>query len=200
MTAWTDIREGWRVVDIVVAAVLAVAFGAVFQAWNLWWNATEFIVPPVRGTVYGVWMIPAVLVPLIIRRPGAALFGEALAAFVSMIFGAPWGLLTLVYGLVQGGAAEVAFASGLYRSWRLPMAVFAGAAAGLGGALLDLAIFYSGLLGGEVWGVDWQVFYSSIVIISSGLIAGFGSWLLVRALARSGVLSAFPSGREQPDV
>ena len=31
--------SGWRVVDIVVAAVLAVAFGAVFQGWNLLWSA-----------------------------------------------------------------------------------------------------------------------------------------------------------------
>jgi energy-coupling factor transport system substrate-specific component len=194
MTTWTDSREGWRVVDIVVAAVLAVAFGAVFQAWNLWWNATEFIFPPIRGTVYGMWMVPAVLIPLIVRRPGAALIGEAMAAAVSMVFGAPWGLLTLVYGLVQGAAAELIFAFGLYRSWSLPMALLAGGAAGLGGALLDLAFFY------PEWGADWQILYSSIVVISSGLIAGLGSWLLVRALARTGVLGAFPSGREQPEV
>jgi energy-coupling factor transport system permease protein len=194
MTTWSAEREGWRVVDIVVAAVLAVAFGAVFQAWNLWWNATEFIFPPVRGTVYGVWMVPAVLVPLIIRRPGAALFGEVMAALVSMLFGAPWGLLTIVYGLVQGAGAELIFAFGLYRSWSLPAALLAGGAAGLGGALLDLAFFYPD------WGADWQMLYSAIVVISSGLIAGLGSWLLVRALARTGVLSAFPSGREQPEV
>lgn len=194
MIAASATRNGWRVVDIVVAAVLAVAFGAVFQAWNVWWNATEFIFPPVRGTVYGVWMIPAVLVPLIIRRPGAAIFGEAFAAFVSMIFGAPWGLLTLVYGLVQGGAAELTFAFGLYRSWGLPAAVIAGGAAGLGGALLDLAFYY------PEWGVDWQILYSSVVIISSGLIAGLGSWLLTRAMVRTGVLAPFPSGQSQPRV
>lgn len=194
MTTWTDTREGWRVVDIVVAAVLAVAFGAVFQAWNLWWNATEFIFPPIRGTVYGVWMVPAVLIPLIIRRPGAALIGEVMAAAVSMVFGAPWGLLTLVYGLVQGAGAELIFAFGLYRSWSLPVALLAGGAAGLGGALLDLAFFYPD------WGADWQILYSSIVVVSSGLIAGLGSWFLVRALARTGVLGAFPSGREQPEV
>ena len=38
-------------------------------------------------------MIPAVIVPLIVRRPGAALFGEAVAASVSMVLGAQWGLL-----------------------------------------------------------------------------------------------------------
>ncbi|HEX6129108.1 MAG TPA: ECF transporter S component, partial [Candidatus Limnocylindria bacterium] len=66
-------RTGWRVVDIVVAAVLAVAFGVVFQVWNVLWEATTFVFPPFRGAIYGMWMVPAVLVPLVVRRPGAAL-------------------------------------------------------------------------------------------------------------------------------
>jgi energy-coupling factor transport system substrate-specific component len=194
MTSMVAPRSSWRVVDIVVAAVLAVAFGAVFQLWNVWWNATEFMFPPLRGIVYGVWMLPAVLVPLIVRRPGAALFGETAAALVSMLFGAQWGLLTIVYGLAQGAAAELVFAFGLYRSWRLPVAILAGAAAGLAGALLDLAFYYA------EWGADWQLLYSVLVAISAALIAGLGSWLLVRAMAAAGVLGAFPAGGEQPEV
>jgi energy-coupling factor transport system substrate-specific component len=194
MTSMAARSSGWRVVDIVVAAVLAVAFGAVFQVWNLWWNATEFMLPPLRGVVYGVWMLPAVLVPLVLRRPGAALLGEGLAAFVSMMFGAQWGLLTLAYGLVQGGAAELIFAFSLYRAWSLPVALLAGGAAGLGGAILDLAFFYPD------WTADWQILYSALVVVSSSLIAGLGSWLLVRAMARTGVLAQFEAGREQPEV
>jgi energy-coupling factor transport system permease protein len=184
-------REAWRVVDIVVAAVLAVAFGAVFQAWNLLWETTAWAFAPLRGAVYGVWMIPAVLVPMIVRRPGAALFGEGVAAAASALFGAPWGLLTLVYGLVQGGAAELVFAFVGYRRWGLGMGLVAGAAAGLGGALLDLAFYYPD------WPADWQLAYSLTVVASSALIAGLGSWLLVRALARTGVLAPFPAGQEQ---
>jgi energy-coupling factor transport system substrate-specific component len=194
MTSMAARSPGWRVVDIVVASVLAVAFGAVFQAWNLWWNATEFLFPPLRGVVYGVWMIPAVLVPLVLRRPGAALLGEGLAAFISMMFGAQWGLLTLVYGLVQGAAAELVYAFTLYRVWSLPVALLAGGAAGLGGAMLDLAFYY------PEWTADWQILYSALVVISSALVGGLGSWLLVRALARTGVLAQFEAGRQQPEV
>jgi energy-coupling factor transport system substrate-specific component len=135
-----------------------------------------------------------VLVPLIVRRPGAALFGEGVAAFVSMMFGAQWGLLTVVYGLAQGAAAELVFAFGLYRTWSLLPALLAGGAAGLAGALLDLAFFYPD------WAVDWQVLYSAMVVLSSALVAGLGSWILARALGRTGVLAQFPAGREQPEV
>ena len=194
MTTTTAETGSWRVVDIVVAAVVAVAFGVIFQAWNVLWETATFVAPPIRGAIYGVWMIPAVLVPLIVRRPGAALFGETVAAAASMLFGAQWGLLTVVYGLVQGAAAELIFAFGLYRRWSLPMALGAGAAAGLAGALLDLAFFYAD------WGVDWQALYIVLVTISAALIAGFGSWLLLRALVATGVLGGFAVGREQPEV
>lgn len=186
--------SGWRLVDIVVAAVLAVAFGVVFQVWNVLWEATTFAAPPIRGAIYGVWMLPAVIVPLVVRRPGAALFGEAVAASASMLFGAQWGLLTVVYGLVQGAAAELIFAFGLYRSWSVVTAILAGAAAGLGGALLDLAVFYPD------WAVDWQVLYVGLVVASSAAIAGIGGWLLVRALAATGVLREFVVGREGREI
>lgn len=187
-------RSGWRTVDVVVAAVLAVSFGVVFQAWNIVWETAAFVAPPFRGAVYGVWMMPAVLVPLIVRRPGAALFGEAVAAAASMLFGAQWGLMTIVYGLAQGAAAEMIFAFGLYRRWTLGAAVAAGAAAGLAGALLDLAVWY------PEWGADWQLLYTTLVVVSSAAIAGVGGWVLVRALAPTGVLRDFEAGRDQREV
>jgi len=197
MTTVTGERAGWRLVDVVVAAVLAVAFGAVFQLWNLLWaglGPAFSAFPPLQGFMYGVWMLPAVVVPMVVRRRGAALFGEVMAAVVSALFGAPWGLLTVVYGLMQGGAAELVFALGLYRVWGLPIALVAGAAAGAAGALLDLVLYYPD------WASGWQLVYALLVIPSAALIAGLGGWLLVRALARTGVLATFPSGGEQPEV
>lgn len=198
MTIAIDATTGrWRTVDIVVSAVLAVAFGAVFQVWNLLWESIKpafLALPPLQGFMYGIWLLPAVLVPLVIRRPGAALLGEGVAALASVLFGAQWGLLTLVYGLMQGAAAEVIFGLGLYRRWGLPTALLAGAAAGAAAALLDLALFY------PAWATGYQALYAALVIPSSAVIAGLGGWLLVRALARTGVLTAFPAGREQPEV
>lgn len=195
MTTSRDLSFGrWRTVDIVLAAVLAVAFGAVFQAWNVLWEATTWVLPPLRGIVYGTWMLPAVLVPLVVRRPGAALLAETAAAAAEVLFGAPWGLVLVVYGLTQGAAAELVFAFGLYQRWGPIAAMLAGAGAGFAGALLDLAFFY------PAWGADWMALYVALVAASSALIAGLGGWLLVRALGRTGVLSAFPAGREQPEV
>ena len=187
----------WRTVDIVVASAIAVAFGVVFWAWNNLWNGLEVAFagfPPGRAFLYGMWMVPAVLGPLVIRKRGAAIYVELVASLVSALLGSPWGLYVVAYGLVQGAAGELVFALSLYRSWRLPVAVVAGAAAGAAGALLDLAFYYPD------WSGVWQLTYGALVVASAAVVAGFGSWLLVRALARTGVLSPFASGADQVRV
>jgi energy-coupling factor transport system substrate-specific component len=197
MTSIAAPPTGWRVVDIVLASVLGVAFGVVFQAWNGAWALVQPIFigfPPVQGLMYGIWLVPAVLVPLIVRRPGAALLAETVAAAVSALLGAQWGLQTLVYGLLQGAAAELAFAFTLYRSWNLLTAVLAAAFAGAAAVLLDLVFYYPD------WSPTYQLTYGVVVVISTALLAGIGSWLLVRAMAGAGVLNAFPAGSEQAEV
>jgi energy-coupling factor transport system permease protein len=187
----------WRLVDIVTAAVIGVAFGAVFQVWNTLWAGILPAFggfPPLEAVIYGVWLMPAVLAPLIIRKPGAALFAEALAAIVSALLGAQWGLLTIVYGVMQGGAAELVFAFGLYRLWGLVPAILAGGAAGAAAAILDLYAYYA------TWSATWQVTYVMIVMLSAAVVAGIGGWLLVRWIAQTGVLSAFPAGRSQRPI
>lgn len=187
-------RRSWRTVDIVVAAVLAVAFGVVFQAWSLLWNAVDPFTTafqPVTGVLVGVWVMAGVVGGLVIRKPGAALFVEMVAATVSAILGSQWGSTTLVYGLCQGLAVEIVFLLFAYRRWTLPVALIGGAAAGATAGVLDLLYYYSG------WATDWKAAYLGLVTLSGILLAGLVGWLLVRALAATGVLAPFASGREQ---
>lgn len=198
MAQQSDHTNRWRTVDIVVAAVLAVAFGVVFWGWDQLWNgpfAAAFAAfKPASAVVYGVWLVPAVLGPLIIRKPGAGVFVELAAALVSALLGSPWGFFVVVYGLFEGAAGEFGFAVTGYRGWRLPNALFAGATAGACAALLDLTLYYS------EWGAGWQWTYLLLTVASSILVAGAGSWALTRGLAQTGVLDRFPSGRERSPV
>jgi energy-coupling factor transport system substrate-specific component len=185
----------WRTIDIVIAAVIAVAFGVIFWAWNIVWSATEgafAFFPPAQTLLYGVWLMPAVLGGLIIRKPGAALFTEAVAATISALLGAAWGATVIPQGLVQGLGAELAFALLLYRSWRLPAALLAGLLTGLSAALFD---FFAWNAAYDLWG--YRIPYALLTMVSSTVIAGAGSWLLVRALAPTGVLDRFGAGRER---
>jgi energy-coupling factor transport system substrate-specific component len=48
-------------------------------------------------------------------------------------------------------------------------------------------------------GIGLQLAYGAFMLISAVLIAGLGSWYLVRLLRPTGVLAAFPSGRDAPE-
>lgn len=185
----------WRTVDIVVASVIAVAGGVVFWAWDQLWNTTSVAFaafPPAHAVMYGVWLAPGVLGALVIRKPGAALYTELIASVVEALLGSSWGLSVVAYGVAQGLAPELVFAVFAYRAWRLPVSVLAGAAAGIAAAVLDLVYYYG------AWHADWKLSYVLLVMASSALVAGVGGAVLVRGLARTGVLQPFASGRRAP--
>ena len=181
----------WRVVDIVVASVLGVAGGLVFAVWNVAWRPlSESLLPPASAVVVGIWLFPGVLGMLVVRKPGAAVYTELLAAVVSALVGNQWGFATVWYGLVEGLGAEVVFALLLYRSFGLPAALLAGIGTGATVGLLDSFVYFP-----EVLDAAGKLGYVAIAAGSGLVIAGLGSWLLTRALARTGVLSGLASGR-----
>jgi energy-coupling factor transport system permease protein len=184
----------WRVVDIVIASVIGVACGLVFTIWNQASNPLGALLTPVlpglQALLGGGWLFAGVLGGLIIRKPGAAIYTELLAAVVSTLIGNQWGPLTLVSGVVQGLGAELVFALFRYRNHRLIVALLAGAGAGLALAINDLILWYPGSASA------FAAIYTVSAVVSGIVLAGLLPWFAVRALARTGALSRFAAGRE----
>ena len=182
----------WRTVDIVVTAVLGVAFGVVFWAWNL---LAALAVPPVSGLLNGVYLMPGVVAGLLVRKPGAAVFASTLAAAVSILLGSPYGGIIVIYGLVQGIGGELGFLLTRYRSFGWTTAILAGITAGLSTSILDLSLYYPVSADYPFW--SFTAPYTLFTVVSSVLLAGIVGLLLVRALARTGALNAFAAGRRR---
>ncbi|TIH38307.1 ECF transporter S component [Subtercola vilae] len=184
----------WRVVDIIVASVIGVAAGLIFWGWGLAYNPIgtplEAALPGLQGLVNGGWLFAGVLGALVIRKPGAALYTELVAAIVSALIGTQWGPWTLVSGLTQGIGAEIVFALFLYSSYRLGVALLAGVGAAVALSITDLIVSYPGS------DTPFIIIYTVTSIISGVVIAGLLSWLAMRGIARTGALSRFASGRE----
>jgi energy-coupling factor transport system substrate-specific component len=183
----------WRTIDIVIASIVGVAFGVIFWAWNLLWNGPADAIPlPGRAVLYGMWLVPAVLGALIVRKPGAAFYTLTLASLVSVAIGTSWGWTLVVQGPLEALGAEVIFAAFAYKVYNLPVAMLAGASAGVVASVYDAFVWYPGY--------SWATFripYILITAASSLVVAGLGSVLLVRALAQTGVLDRFPAGRSR---
>ncbi|GAA1845254.1 ECF transporter S component [Brevibacterium marinum] len=182
----------WRVVDYVVTAVLGIAVGLVFWVLALSWKALELgfqAFPPSIGLIAGLWVLAGPLAAAIIRKPGAALLCELIAAIVEAVLGSHFGATVLLSGFVQGLGAELVFAAFGYRKFNLWVTSLAGL---LAAAFMSVS---ENIMYNAEWQFGFQAAYTVCAIISGIVISGIGAWFAYRAIAKTGALSSFASGR-----
>ena len=188
----------WRTVDILTVTFLGVALGIAMWGWGILYNgpltALGFTFRPAMGLFVGLWFIGGVVGGLIVRRPGAALACEVVAALVSMLPGTEWGATVLIAGVLQGLGAELGFAIFRYRAWGVAAALTAGALSAPLEWVYEIVTWYAD------WSLQWQLVYLGAMVVSGAVIAGLGGLALVRALAGAGALDAFPPGQERREA
>lgn len=173
----------WKLSEIVTLVVLAVALGVLWWGWTLLYAlATPLHAVGADYLFVGVWMTGGTLIPFLIRRPGAAFFGELLAAIVEG-FITQWGVTAILWGAVQGVAAEAVFFAVRYRRWDLPILMIAGAFSGLLSWGLDFLWYNYSQLVSWVWIVQ-----AGSTLVGGAVWAGVVAWLIGRGVIRTGVL------------
>ncbi len=185
--------KSWKTRDAILVANLALVFGLLFLGWSMVWDLVKplnALLPGSRDLVYGFWFLAGLVAPYIIRRPGAAVVAETLAALAEWLAGSQWGFTLLISGLIQGGMAEIVFAAYGYKKYSLDTLMVAGAAAGVGSLVVDYFFWYSNLKPGVL-----------LIMLVARLISGaiLGGWLakaIADGLVRSGALGNFPVARE----
>lgn len=186
----------WRALDIITLAITGVAFGVAFWAWDITLypgvSALLEAFPPAKSLTLGVWLLPCVFGSFLVRRPGAALICEFIAATVEMALGNQWGGGVLISAFLQALGVELVVAALIWRKWGLPVAILGGAAA----AVLELVCYEWWVYIAE-YSWAWKFASLGFAVTSGVIIAGIGGWFLVQAIARSGALDAFPAGRER---
>jgi energy-coupling factor transport system permease protein len=195
-----DLRAGraggaWRTQDYVFLAVLAIVSGALY--W--WWlQPYSWVVPLVPGAgqvaqeaVFGVWFLSGLLGGYVIRRPGAAVLANTLAALAEVLLGAPAGPILVVTGLMQALGPELVFAATGYRRWGWSVMIVAGIAAGL--VALPWNWFRLGYFALQP-GLQIALI---VARIAGGALAGVLAKVIGDLLASTGALSYFPIGRER---
>jgi energy-coupling factor transport system substrate-specific component len=164
----------------VVVAVISVAFGVFFWAFGSLWAALN-VLGPLQNVLYAVWLLPAIVAPLVVRRPGAAIFAELVAATLSALLGSQWGITTLTSGLIQGLGAELGFAAFRYRRFDRVPVVLASVLSMAGAFFHDWLVWYPALALDAIAAIGAAMAVSGIAVLPVLAIA------LVRALRSAGV-------------
>ncbi|MDA3642899.1 ECF transporter S component [Saccharopolyspora indica] len=189
-----DAAFRYRTIDFVTVAMLGVAIGVAFWGWAQLYQVlstlSAFAFPPSSGLFGGAWLLGGVIGGLVVRKPGAALLTEVVAASVEALLGNSWGLSTVVSGTIQGFGVELVLAVFLWKRFGPLVAALAAAVAAAFESFYEWQVYYTD------WALPYQLAHLGFFVVSGVVIAGFGSWALVRGLAATGALDAFGAGRE----
>ena len=188
-------KLSWRGIDLVTTAILSAALGVAFWAFDTFvypvTSTIGNIYPPLSELQLGVWIIPAVMGGVLVRKPGAALYAELVAASLELILGGnPWSYTVLISGACQAIGVEAVLAWVRYRGLTLPLAMLGGAIS----AVFEVVYEYF------TWVPDYspvqKAVYMVCGVISGAVVAGGLGWGIVRALGAAGVINSFAAGRE----
>lgn len=190
-------REKWRLKEVILMAVLGVVFAVVYLAVFYLGLALQTALTPAGMAplgfeiIYGVWFMAASIAAYIIRKPGAALITEILAAAVELLAGNPGGVVLLITGAIQGLGCEAGFAIFRYKRYDLLAMSTAGVIAALFIFTFELFYLQYYLLSPTLLAVQLTVRFASAIVFT-----GIISKLACDGLARTGVLKNYPIGKE----
>jgi energy-coupling factor transport system substrate-specific component len=174
----------WTTRDLIVTAVIAVALGLVFTAYGVLYLALLAILGQVGiMLLLGFYYLSGILVPYIVRRPGAAVLASFLAAFTELLAGSPFGLAAVWAGIIQGAGAEVVLAARRWRDYRLAVLMVAAVMSGVFAYGYEYVLLSYSALAPEVQAGLFLVRIPSAIVLAGWLGKALGD-----ALARTGVL------------
>ncbi|MBN2461443.1 MAG: ECF transporter S component [Candidatus Cloacimonetes bacterium] len=173
--------------EIVFIAVVATAMGIFWWAYTFIYDLLKPVLYPLvlENLLTGIWLMGALFFPYIIRKPGSAILGEMIAAFIQG-FIARWGITSLIWGAAQAIPVEFFFLLLRYKSWNYFTMCVAGIVSAM--ASFVLSFFW------EQWFLkpDYYVYRQYLSFLISGiLLAGLLSKWLADGLKKTGILNQF---------
>ncbi len=178
--------------EVVLTTVVSVALGVSFWGWTFVYEIFKPLLK-VYGLGYitaGFWIFASIFLPQIVRKPGIALISSMIAAFIQSLL-THWGLLSLLWGLVQGLGAEIIFLLFAYKKWDFKILVLAAIVSSFFSYALDYILYdYKNL------SIGFNLTQLISFLISSAILAGVLSEIVSKRLVKIGILDQFLIAKE----
>ncbi|GEN83764.1 putative HMP/thiamine permease protein YkoE [Sporosarcina luteola] len=185
--------KSWKLKEVVLMSLFSVVFGIVYLLFlhvgNIW---SGFIGPIAYEWIFGIWFIVSIICMYIIRKPGAAVISETIAAAVEVLLGNAVGPRLILAGVIQGLGAEAAFAATRYRRFDIWVLMLAGVGASV------FSFVYGYFMGGfTVFSTGYVLLMFGLRIVSGAMIAGVGGKAVVDGLLATGSLRGYAITRSK---
>lgn len=194
-------RLRWRPLDVAVGAGLGAVSGLIYWLASLlssWiFPLMTALLPGMASLLHGIFYFPCTLSLLILRKPGAAVYVGLVSVLVEILPGNAYaGPLVILEALSEALCAELAYGIFKYRRWTLGTTVLGGILIGLVYNAFLLAFYYQGVSPLSPRGITGTI----CELISGIVLAGIGSWVLFRAIGKTGALDRLASGHDVRSV
>lgn len=112
-------KRSWDLRDVIFIAIIAIFFGIIYELWSFAYYAVAAtpLKPYAGDLTLGVWLMAGPLAGILLKKIGASLISELLAAIVEMFLFSSWGAANIISGFVQGVGSELGFALTGYKNW-----------------------------------------------------------------------------------
>lgn len=173
--------------EILSTVMVSVVLGVFMWGWTFIYDLLKVFLDntPISYFTSGFWLIPGLLIPFIMRKPGLGLLASVVAAFVQGLI-TQWGLGAVVYGILQGFGAEIMFLMFFYRRFDMLSLFLAGISSAFLSYGYDYLKYDYAALGPINSGLQLLAFSTS-----SFLFAALPTIYLANRLKKAGVLNSF---------
>ncbi len=187
LTRTSALARSITLYEILSTVMVSVVLGVFMWGWTFVYDLLKIFLDntPVSYFTSGFWLIPGLLIPFIIRKPGLGLLASIVAAFVQGLI-TQWGLGAVLYGILQGCGAEIIFLIFGYRRFDRFSLILAGIASAFLSYGYDYFKYDYAALGPINSALQLAAFS-----VSSFLFAAIPTIYLSKRLVKTGVLNSF---------
>ena len=184
--------NSWKLKDILMLAVCAVLFGVIFLGATYAGGFLAGVLTPAGMSslgyepFYGLYFMAVAFAVYVIRKPGAGIVAEILAAIIETLMGNFFGPIIILSGFVQGFGFELIFMLTRYKKFDRKTFILASIICSCVTMVYNLIVSGYNLIALPVLAL-----MLAVRIISAIAIDAFATPLLSDSLAKAGVLRGY---------
>lgn len=186
----------WKLKDVLMMGIISVLFGVIYLGCTYAGGILSGVLTPMGLSAlgyepfYGIYFMAGAFGVFIMRKPGAGIISEMLAAIIECLLGNYFGPIIILSGLIQGIGIELLIAFFRYKKFSYPTMIVSSVICSV------LTLGYNLIVSGyNQIAVPVLLLMLSVRIISAIIFTGILTKFICDRLAKAGVLRGYAIGK-----